>query len=492
MKLLNLQLTLALFMSMFLITSCGSDDDVTPSGLIASFQAEPSTDNFATIIFTNFSTDATSYAWDFGDGNSSTEESPTHTYAAGGDYNVTLTASNADDSATFSRTITITDPNQASKLLTGETSKTWKLFREGTSMSVGPDASNPAGFWPGLTNDGSRPCLYEQEFTFSADGTYTFDDKGMFWGESGVWNDTDVFETCFEPTAANMTNASGADLSAWGSGTHSFTYDPSSGDLTLIGEGAWIGIPKLGTTGENVTPASSVSTKITITEAVGYDLMFVEFIYDGVYWPIYYASYSDASLEPALVTEEMEFGEDLPDISPAELSHTFESTDGNVLIDTIMSGSFIEYGADDPTDADAAKVGKFFRIADVQFQELQFQTSPDKNDINFENITTVSMDVYLPSSNDYSTTLTKGVIIGLGDRSQTEQWWTDNIEFINDGANIELDTWTTLTYDISMPSFSASGSTPLDRNDLDMIYLNIGGSGHGAGGEFFVRNLTFN
>ncbi len=40
---------------------------------------------------------ALAYAWDFGDGNSSTDENPSHTYAAAGDYVVTLTVSQDDE-----------------------------------------------------------------------------------------------------------------------------------------------------------------------------------------------------------------------------------------------------------------------------------------------------------------------------------------------------------------------------------------------------------
>jgi len=44
------------------------------------------------VTFTNASTDADTYAWNFGDGNTSTEMSPVHTYADFGLYSVTLTA----------------------------------------------------------------------------------------------------------------------------------------------------------------------------------------------------------------------------------------------------------------------------------------------------------------------------------------------------------------------------------------------------------------
>jgi PKD repeat protein len=50
--------------------------------------------NFNVVTFTNTSTNATSYSWNFGDGNTSTEANPTHTYATGGQYEVTLTATN--------------------------------------------------------------------------------------------------------------------------------------------------------------------------------------------------------------------------------------------------------------------------------------------------------------------------------------------------------------------------------------------------------------
>jgi PKD repeat protein len=47
-----------------------------------------------TVSFTNLSTQASSYIWNFDDGNTSSAESPVHTYAQPGFYEVTLNASN--------------------------------------------------------------------------------------------------------------------------------------------------------------------------------------------------------------------------------------------------------------------------------------------------------------------------------------------------------------------------------------------------------------
>jgi PKD repeat protein len=60
-----------------------------------------------TVSFTNTSTNATSYSWNFGDGKTSTEQNPEHTYEEDGAYTVTLTATNGCGSVTFTQTVVI-------------------------------------------------------------------------------------------------------------------------------------------------------------------------------------------------------------------------------------------------------------------------------------------------------------------------------------------------------------------------------------------------
>lgn len=59
------------------------------------------------VNFTNTSTGATSYSWNFGDAGTSSATNPSHTYAAPGPYNVTLTANNACGTSTITKTVNI-------------------------------------------------------------------------------------------------------------------------------------------------------------------------------------------------------------------------------------------------------------------------------------------------------------------------------------------------------------------------------------------------
>ncbi len=60
-----------------------------------------------TVTFTNTSSNATSYVWDFGDGvGTSTDENPTYTYAEEGIYAVKLTATNSDGSTEYTKNVT--------------------------------------------------------------------------------------------------------------------------------------------------------------------------------------------------------------------------------------------------------------------------------------------------------------------------------------------------------------------------------------------------
>lgn len=65
------------------------------------------TTNGTTVTFNNTSTNAQSYQWTFGDGQTSTQQNPVHNFATGGVYTVTLNASNAYCGRSTSQTIAV-------------------------------------------------------------------------------------------------------------------------------------------------------------------------------------------------------------------------------------------------------------------------------------------------------------------------------------------------------------------------------------------------
>ena len=60
------------------------------------------------IQFTDYSANALAWSWAFGDGNTSTQRHPAHTYAQAGTYMVTLTVNGYEGQDSYSRTITVT------------------------------------------------------------------------------------------------------------------------------------------------------------------------------------------------------------------------------------------------------------------------------------------------------------------------------------------------------------------------------------------------
>ena len=88
------------------------EEEIPPASTVANFEFVSDNDFFAptTVTFTNKSIEAVSYAWDFGNGQTSTEKDPSVLYEEPGSYTVTLTATgNTVNSKTAD--ILIKDPN---------------------------------------------------------------------------------------------------------------------------------------------------------------------------------------------------------------------------------------------------------------------------------------------------------------------------------------------------------------------------------------------
>ena len=75
---------------------------------VADFSASVTSGNAPlNVQFTDLSLYSTSRIWNFGDGNTSTDQNPTHTYYEVGNYTVTLKVSNIDGTSSKLSTITV-------------------------------------------------------------------------------------------------------------------------------------------------------------------------------------------------------------------------------------------------------------------------------------------------------------------------------------------------------------------------------------------------
>ncbi|MEM9887129.1 MAG: PKD domain-containing protein [Bacteroidota bacterium] len=115
----------AIFFALFVVAmGCNDDDDPTPTpkeAPTASFTFTADSDDPLTINFSSTSTEATSFSWDFGDGNTSTEENPSHTYDAPDTYTVELTVGNDVGSNSATASVTAESPFKTSGWVIGST-----------------------------------------------------------------------------------------------------------------------------------------------------------------------------------------------------------------------------------------------------------------------------------------------------------------------------------------------------------------------------------
>ena len=170
------------------LSSCSSDDSSSTEDIPFTADIFQSTVG-KKVAFQGLTNKAVSWAWDFGDGATSTEKNPVHTYSDAGYYTAKLTATSADGS-TVTKEVKLALDITPYVLLTGgataENGKTWRISSGGSSndyfayadsdLTPFPDAPYPlpAGIFGSGLGMGE---IYEDEFTFYFDGGYAHDVK---------------------------------------------------------------------------------------------------------------------------------------------------------------------------------------------------------------------------------------------------------------------------------------------------------------------------
>ncbi|MBV2246631.1 MAG: PKD domain-containing protein [Lentimicrobium sp.] len=305
----NFRLLLVLLLAGSIFTACKKDDD--KQEVIAGFTFTVDENDFRKVTFTNTSQNYESLSWNFGDNSTpSTEVNPVHIYQTMGTFTVTLTASGSDGSKDqFTADIVINDPNAELTKLVGDGSKTWKLLRDVSTgrypLQVGPASFSTIWWAMGRDNDelANRPCMLNDEWTFTRDGAMKFDAKGDYWAEGGVFFPANV---CASTDV--MEGLSGEDLSAWGSGNH--TYELTSGTqptLKVIGLGAYIGLCKAATNAEVKVPQESVTYQIIKLTDAAVDTLILQTSYttggdapQPAYWRFVLVHYDNPADEPPI------------------------------------------------------------------------------------------------------------------------------------------------------------------------------------------------
>jgi PKD repeat protein len=123
-----------------------------------------------TVNFTDQSTgDITSWSWDFGDGGTSTQQNPSHTYNSPGTYTVSLTVTGPGGSDTNTKTNYITvDAAPVADFVGNPTSGTEPLTVNFTDQST----NNPTS-WSWDFGDGGTSTAQNPSHTYNTAGTYT-------------------------------------------------------------------------------------------------------------------------------------------------------------------------------------------------------------------------------------------------------------------------------------------------------------------------------
>ncbi len=175
---------------------------------VAGFTASP-TSGIAPHVttFTDRSTGVpTVWLWNFGDGTSSVEQNPAHSYRDAGTYSVTLTVTNSKGTATTTQTdlvtVAVNPPLLNAKFTGTPTSGVAPLAVQFTDASVGGVTA-----WAWDFGDGSTETVQNPTHVYAANGTYTV--KLTVTSASGT--NTRIRSNYVNVAAAPVTLAAAAD-----------------------------------------------------------------------------------------------------------------------------------------------------------------------------------------------------------------------------------------------------------------------------------------
>ena len=140
----------------------------------AQFSASPTTGNAPlSVQFTDFSTNAVSFSWDFGDGAKSTEKNPAHTYAEPGIYTVKMTATAGSGSDTETKTDYITVGTTVASVPVAAFEADVTSGQAPLTVQFTDTSTNSPQSWSWNFGDGTSTLAQNPKHIYSEPGTYT-------------------------------------------------------------------------------------------------------------------------------------------------------------------------------------------------------------------------------------------------------------------------------------------------------------------------------
>ncbi len=177
---------------------------------------------------------------------------------------------------------------------------------------------------------------------------------------------------------------------------------------------------------------------------------------------------------------------------------TFEANDAGLALEPFTvnadgspynQGVDITYGVDNPDGTVNDLVAQIIRPNDFRFggfEDYKFQTLNDI--IDFSTFHKFKLDVYIPSSNDFSGALEPRVVLNLHDYNTNffERWTQISITV----DESDFDKWITVEFDGTNAAASGSGVLLPAQTTYTNISLQFGGAGHGESGTFYVKDFV--
>ncbi len=236
-------------------------DTITLSNYIHAFDVPQVNFSFSgsgsTILFQSELENADTYIWDFGDGQTSSEANPVHTYANTGTYIVVLSASNDCGESSVQQEINVQIELPLANFTADTTTGCAPLQVQFTDLSTGDPTA-----WSWSFEGGTPSSSTEQNpiITYETAGTYSVTLTAINGGGSNMLVQTDYIQVMDLPEATFTYQQNGLTIhfTANTSNADSYLWDFGDGDMSTLANPS-----------HTYTAGGSYMVKLTVENACG-------------------------------------------------------------------------------------------------------------------------------------------------------------------------------------------------------------------------------